>query len=200
MSEEKSRYWNEKYLAGATGWDRGAPSPALREWLEGGELAPGRVLIPGCGRGHEAVELARRGFAVTALDIAAAPLARLKAELDAAGVSAELIQADVLHWRPAVPYDAVYEQTCLCALPPQEWPVYAEQLRRWLRPGGRLFALFMQTGRAGGPPFHCALGDMRALFPAERWAWGADTHAEVPHPNGLFEYAAVLTRLDAERA
>lgn len=194
MEHEKSRVWNEKYLTGATGWDRGGVSPALHAWLEGGELAPCRILIPGCGYGHEAVALARLGFAVTALDIAPAPLDRLGEELARAEVKAELVQADALHWQPAAPFDAIYEQTCLCALEPAHWLVYEAQLQAWLRPGGRLFALFMQTNRAGGPPFHCALPDMRALFPETRWHWEGTPHREVPHPNGLFEYAAELTR------
>lgn len=193
--DHASTFWNDKYLAGATGWDRGGASPALASWLEHGELAPCRILIPGCGYGHEAVELARRGFAVTALDIAPAPLQRLEAELKAAGVRAELAQADALSWRAEAPFDAIYEQTCLCALEPTHWPAYAAQLRAWLRPGGRLFALFMQTGRPGGPPHHCALPEMHGLFPASVWHWEGRPHREVPHPNGLFEYAAVLTRL-----
>jgi hypothetical protein len=54
----------------------------------------------------------------------------------------------------------------------------------------------MQTGRPGGPPYHCALPEMRALFPAPAWRWLGEAHAEVPHPkNGLFEYAAVIERV-----
>jgi len=39
-------------------------------------------------------------------------------------------------------FDAIYEQTCLCALYPDRWRQYADQLHRWLAPGGRLYALF----------------------------------------------------------
>jgi SAM-dependent methyltransferase len=195
MSEEKSRYWEERYQSGTPGWDRGGVSPALLQWLDAGVLTPCRILIPGCGHGHEVVALAQRGFSVSAVDIAPTPLARLQERLQEAGLDAHLIQADVLDWQPEAPFDAIYEQTCLCALAPQDWPRYAAQLHRWLRPGGLLFALFMQTGRPGGPPYHCELGEMRSLFPLERWAWVDEPHREVPHPTGLFEYAAVLQRL-----
>ncbi len=194
MSHGKARHWDEKYQCGVPPWDRGEVSPALLHWLEAGELLPCRILIPGCGRGHEAVELARRGFAVTALDIAPTPLAHLREALDREDLAGELVQADVLHWQPDAPFDAIYEQTCLCALPPDDWHDYEARLHGWLKPGGRLYALFMQTGREGGPPYHCALTDMHALFPAERWTWVGQAHREVPHPNGLFEYAAVLAR------
>jgi SAM-dependent methyltransferase len=195
MSEEKARQWDEKYRSGVPGWDRGGVSPALHHWLETGALAPCRILVPGCGHGHEVLELARRGFQVTGVDIAPTPLARLRQNLTQCELEADLVQADVLTWSPEVPFEAVYEQTCLCALAPEEWPTYAAQLHTWLRPDGRLFALFMQTGRPGGPPYHCDLTDMRGLFPPERWDWVEPPQREVPHPNGLFEYAAVLRRL-----
>lgn len=188
-------HWEEKYRTRSIPWDRGAVSPALLGWLEDAELQAGRVLIPGCGHGHEALELARRGFQVTALDIAPTALAHLAAELHAAGVDAERVRADALAWQPAQPFDAIYEQTCLCALDPGHWPAYERQLFSWLRPGGKLFALFMQTERAGGPPYHCGMPDMRTLFPPTRWHWPQIAPGRVAHPNGAFEFATVLTRL-----
>jgi SAM-dependent methyltransferase len=187
--------WDQCYRERRTPWDRGAVNPALLDWLDRGVLAPpGRVLVPGCGRGHEAIEFCRRGFSVTALDLAPSALSHLRAQLAHLGLRAELIQADVLHWRPETAFDAVYEQTCLCALPPEHWPRYARQLRHWLVPGGRLLALFMQTGRGGGPPFHCALPEMRTLFPESLWLWPEDPDTRVPHPSGMHELAFCLAR------
>jgi SAM-dependent methyltransferase len=188
-------HWEEKYRTKAIPWDRGSVSPALLGWLDDNELQVGRILIPGCGHGHEAIELARRGFQVTALDIAPTALTHLAAELKAAGVDAECVCADALTWQPAQPFDAIYEQTCLCALDPNHWAAYEQQLFTWLRPGGKLFALFMQTERAGGPPYHCAVPEMRTLFPSTRWQWPVGEPGRVGHPNGFFEFAAELTRL-----
>ena len=39
------------------------------------------VVVPGCGRGHEVVELARRGFEVTAIDFAPAAIEALSTKL-----------------------------------------------------------------------------------------------------------------------
>ena len=113
-----------------------------------------------------------------------------------------MLQADVLRWLPARPLDAVYEQTCLCALHPDHWVAYAAQLHSWLRAGGRLFALFMQARRddaAGGiiqgPPYHCDINAMRALFPAARMAVGRRRRTPAPHPDGLARAGAmILTR------
>lgn len=194
MATTPATDWNGKYRAGTIPWDRGGVSPALLHWLADGTLSPCRILVPGCGRGHEVVELARRGFAVTGIDIAPAAFDHLREQLAGAATSADLAVADVLAWQPPQPMDAAYEQTCLCALDPAYWAGYEAQLWRWLRPGGRLFALFMQTAGAAGPPFHCDLADMRGLFAASRWQWPERLEREVPHPNGFFEYAGVLTR------
>lgn len=187
--------WEARYREGNTGWDRGGASPALEAWLTAGELpSPCRTLIPGCGRGHEILALARRGVAVTGIDFAPSAIAHVRQALSREGLHAELLQADVMAWQPETPYDAVYEQTCLCALPEDAWPGYAARLHAWLRPGGRLYALFMQTGQAGGPPRHCDLLQMRRIFDEERWHWPETEPMFVPHRNGRFELGYMLTR------
>jgi SAM-dependent methyltransferase len=197
-SVARQRDWESRYRAGQTGWDRGAISPALAEWLAQQRVPQGRVLVPGCGNGYEVLAMAGAGHAVTAVDIAAPPVMRLMGELAAVGLHARVIQADLLDWTPAEPFDAIYEQTCLCALDPSAWEVYAERLAGWLLPGGSLFALFMQTGREGGPPFHSPLERMRELFPDERWWWPEQPARRVDHPNGLHELAFELRRRGAD--
>lgn len=203
MSGPTPDFWQSRFLEGNLPWDRGAPNPQLLEWLEAGLLPTGsRVLVPGCGQGWEVLALAAAGMCVTGVDFAPAALALCRRHLDATGLAAELIDADVLHWQPAAAVDAVFEQTCLCALYPDYWTRYAAQLHAWLRPGGRLLALFMQAPRpsAGegvieGPPYHCDINAMRALFPATLWEW-----AKPPYPRSdnarieRSELAVVLTR------
>ncbi len=195
-SEQRRAEWESRYQAGTTGWDRGMHSPALDAWLASGTLTPCRILVPGCGRGYEVVQLAQRGFEVTAVDIAPSAVQALRVALAAAGLSAQVMEADIFQWQPDGAFDAVYEQTCLCAIDPATRCEYAERLWTWLKPGGKLYVLFMQTGQPGGPPFHCELADMRALFPAERWAWPDETATRVPHPSReeLHELGFILTR------
>jgi hypothetical protein len=80
------------------------------------------------------------------------------------------------------------------------------QLRAWLvagalEPTRSLWALFMQAPRAGaregrveGPPYHCDINAMRALFPSDRWEWPTPPYASVPHPMGVTELAVQLVR------
>ncbi len=111
-----------------------------------------------------------------------------------AGHDASVEQADLLAWSAAEPFDAIYEQTCLCALPPAMWSSYAARLHAWLHPGGVLAILFMQTGRWGGPPYDCGLDAMRALFRAEAWVWPEVLPPPAPHPSLYTEQPAVLLR------
>ena len=218
-------FWQSKFDARVTPWDRGGANPQLESWLRSGQLRPTesadarsaggddarltRVLVPGCGSGYEVAMLAEWGFDVTGVDYAPAATERTRNRLRsllqspaAARVArAEVVEADVLDYEPAARFDAVYEQTCLCALYPDHWRRYADQLFAWLRPGGRLFALFMQAqaenARAGfveGPPYHCDVHAMRALFAADRWEWPKPPYPLVPHPSGNAELAVVLIR------
>ncbi|PJA33792.1 MAG: thiopurine S-methyltransferase, partial [Zetaproteobacteria bacterium CG_4_9_14_3_um_filter_53_7] len=92
------------------------------------------------------------------------------------------------------PFDAIYEQTCLCALQPTQWSDYEQWLYNHLKPGGQLLALFMQTNAEGGPPFHCDVTEMKPLFAASRWLW-PDNGDTVPHPSGRHELAHLLIRI-----
>lgn len=205
MAGPDRQFWQQRFESGQTPWDRGGPHPQLQAWRDAGLMPAGsHVLVPGCGRGHELTVLARAGLTVTGLDYAPAAVeqARERLQAEAPGLNATVQQADVLNWQPQAPVDLVYEQTCLCALHPDHWRAYADQLQRWIRPGGRLLALFMQArrdsveqGRIEGPPYHCDIHAMRALFPEPLWAWPAPPYGALAHPRaGWFELAVALVR------
>jgi SAM-dependent methyltransferase len=199
------QFWQDRFDRDQTPWDRGAPGPRLVAWMDDGTLSAaslgGRIAVPGCGSGHDVLALALRGFDVVGIDYADAACVRTRARLAAAGVAAEVVQADVLAWQPDAPLAAVYEQTCLCALHPDHWSRYAQAIHGWLRPGGRLFLLAMQCERPSaadgfveGPPYHVPVNALRALFDGARWDWPAPPYERVPHPMALHELALVLVR------
>ena len=73
MEEPHLYDWAAHYAAANTPWDLGGPHPELSQRLSDGDLAPprdgARALVPGCGHGHDALALARRGWVVTAVDL-----------------------------------------------------------------------------------------------------------------------------------
>lgn len=202
MAGPTTAFWQERFEKNETGWDRGGPSPQLLAWLGSGELQPNRVAVPGCGSGWEVAELARRGFDVVGIDYTAAAVERTRSLVAAQGLQAEIVQADVLNYQPVEKFDAIYEQTCLCALHPDHWFTYSGQLHQWLKPEGSLWVMFMQMirpaaseeGAIQGPPYHCDINAMRALFPASDWVWPKPPYAKVPHPQLSHELALRLMR------
>jgi len=202
MAGPTTEFWQERFEKKETGWDRGSPSPQLLAWLDSGELQPCRIAVPGCGTGWEVVELAKRGFDVIGIDYTAAAVQKTRALVDAQGLTAEVIQADVLNYQPDRKFDAVYEQTCLCAIHPEHWLAYSQQLVKWLKPEGSLWVMFMQMLRPAaseegvihGPPYHCDINAMRALFSEKAWIWPKPPYAKVAHPNLSHELALRLIR------
>ena len=72
-----ARDWNAAYEGGDTPWDKGYASPPLIEFLKLQSIS-GRVLVPGCGAGHDVRALAAEGAEVVGLDIAPRGIIRRK--------------------------------------------------------------------------------------------------------------------------
>jgi len=132
-------FWQDRYLTRRTPWDDGEDDPELLAWLADGTLSASDapVLVPGCGSGRDLAVLAARGIEVIGLDYAPAAVVLSRERLANACLQARVEQDDVLSWSQPSPIGAVMERTCLCALHPDHWVRYAQQLHAWLRPGGR---------------------------------------------------------------
>lgn len=164
---ETPDYWDAHYQSGNTGWDIGGPAPAFVDLLAGPEApAPGRMIVPCCGRGHDALLFARAGFDVLGVDFAPQAVAAAVAAAATAGVPARFVQADLFDLPAAWDgtFDYVLEHTCLSAFPPDRRPAYVAVVARLLRPAGRYLALFFTHGRPGGPPFGISVPEIEALF------------------------------------
>lgn len=170
--------WEERYRTGDTPWDKGATAPPLIEYLEQHALG-GRVLVPGCGLGHDARYLAQHADQVIGLDISATAIDRAK----------QFPQPDNLHFQTAdffnLPssfhgsFDFIFEHTFLCALQPERRTDYVQIAHQLLKPGGRLIAIFYtvidgSSAVAEGPPFSISPAEIDALFEyafSTRAAW-----------------------------
>ncbi len=195
MASTETVQWEERYRSRETPWERGALHPAFTLWADAETFAGMRsVLVPLAGRSPEPLAFARRGLRPTVVDLAPTALAEQRQRFAAAGVDAEFILADILAYPLAGRWDAIWDQTAMCALPPAHWAPYCARLAAVLRPGGSLFALFMQTDRPGGPPFHQDVAQMRLLFPDAQWQWPQEADGRFPHPAGVTELGYRLIR------
>ena len=65
MSKDDRNHWEQKYSGAGYAPDR-SPSALLTEWL--GDRPPGSALDLACGTGRNAMYLAQKGYAVSAID------------------------------------------------------------------------------------------------------------------------------------
>ena len=136
--------WEALYQTGETQWDKGAPAPALLEYLAHTPLI-GRVLVPGCGRGHDVRAIAAAGAdEVIGLDLAPSAFAGVETLPNTHFVVGDLFNLP-LDFTAA--FDAVYEHTCFCAIPRECRDDYVHAVAGALKPGGRLLAIFYLNPR-----------------------------------------------------
>jgi methyl halide transferase len=134
------RDWNNRYLSGELPWDSGLPSRELLRVLQETGIQPCRALELGCGTGTNSVELARRGFDVTAVDCA--PRAIEIARAKAASVNVNWIVADVQNFGAGLePFDFVFDRGCYHCCRRVDFAGYAATLRNVTRPGTRMLCL-----------------------------------------------------------
>ncbi len=166
LQSQSDQYWSSAYERGDTGWDLGAPSPALPLLVPQLKLQRARILVPGAGTGNDAAWLAEQGHIVTALDFS--PLAIAKAKEKYGHLSdLKFMQADVFSLPETMnsAFDIVIEHTLYCAIPPSRRNDLVKVWRRVLIDRGHLLGIFFAAGskRApAGPPFGGSEWELRA--------------------------------------
>lgn len=170
-----SEFWNSRYAAGQTPWDFGGVPAATKEFLRRRPKGGNRVLIPGCGYGHEIKAFANAGYDVTAIDLAPAAVERAR-DLAGPALAKQIITGDFFrHDFGALKFDLVYERTFLCSLHPDQRSAYRNRVAELLRYRGTLLGLFYyQTpDLTAGPPYGFAWGTADELF-ARHFLLGKD--------------------------
>lgn len=155
--------WDQAYQENFTPWDKGQPSPPLVEWFSR-HHAQGRVLVPGCGVGHDVAHLISLGLDVTGLDLSPTAISRAKARYPQ--YAAHFVQGDLFAFQGQ--FDLVVEHTCLCALPPEWRTRYRDAVVSLLKPGGLLVGIWfvnpeMDPGETG-PPFGISQEELHSLM------------------------------------
>lgn len=161
--------WQRRYVENDTPWDKGEAAPALVEFLRHRPIA-GRVLVPGCGRGHEVRAIASQPqTAVIGLDLSPTAVAQARALAAPLppGRDITFIVGDFF----ALPsgllgsFDWLVEHTCFCAIEPRLRPDYVRAASTALRSGGRIFAIFyIDPDTDVGPPFAVSREQLSQLF------------------------------------
>jgi SAM-dependent methyltransferase len=193
--------WDGSYRGGKRPfWDAGQPSGELRRVVEEGIIRPGPAVDLGCGSGTDAIYLAKKGFDVTAIDIAPTALAQAREKAEQAGVKVRWLLASVLALPRLDPFEFIFDRGCYHEVRFDNAAAYVEAVRRLSQPGRTRFLLL-----AGNPnevpvqyaPPQVAEEDIRADFsPLFDFEWLRETRFETSNPaaRGPLAWSAMLRR------
>jgi SAM-dependent methyltransferase len=126
-------------------------------------MKPGtRVLIPGCGSGHEARVLTEAGLDVLAIDFSEAAVEVARQNL---GRFADRVRlADFFAFDAGAPFDVMFERAFLCALPRKMWAAYATRVPELLVPDGVIAGYWFFDDNPKGPPFGTSDAELQGLL------------------------------------
>jgi methyl halide transferase len=163
MTEFLSKdYWNNRYEAEQTGWDLKTISPPLKAYIDQLTDKNLRILMPGCGSGHEARYLAEQGFQnVTVIDIAPLAVEKMKAQFSDYQ-QVKIIEGDF--FAHTGEYDLILEQTFFCAIDPVLRPKYVQKMSELLVENGKLAGLLFGVNFPNNPPFGGSKEEYLSLF------------------------------------
>jgi SAM-dependent methyltransferase len=172
--EFTQEFWDNRYSSAGQLWS-GQPNAQFA--AHAADLEPGEALDAGCGEGADAIWLARRGWAVTAVDVSAVALERGKQAAAAAGEDiAQGItwrREDLLTWVPEPDrYDLVSAQ--FMHFPRAELAAFHRRLAAAVRPGGTLLLIAhhpddLHAARHGRPDLFWYAEDIAASLEPGRW-------------------------------
>ena len=176
-------FWDARWKDGQTGWDLGGPHPLLAELVNRAVVAglpeSSSIYIPGCGRAHDAVWFAGRGFKVVAADFSATAIEaagkNLKLLIQSGAIENDVASRIELRVEDATNcdaqdesyYQAVFDRAMYCALRPELRSDYLDAIAERLASGGFFLSLpFSQTAttpekpKGSGPPFEVTKAQM----------------------------------------
>jgi SAM-dependent methyltransferase len=152
-------------FASNPGWNIEAPAETLKDMLPRMKLPVSRILILGCGDGHDAAFFAQNGHKVTAVDISRHAIERGK-KLFGHLTNITWVQSDLFKLPESFnnSFDLVYEYTCFCAINPALRKDLVQVWSKCLHEQGQLMATFFCMHKRDGPPFGGSEWEFRELL------------------------------------
>lgn len=185
-------YWQARWDEGRIGFHEGRPNALLSEHVA--RLgAPGRVLVPLCGKAEDMAFLAERGHEVVGIDLVERPLREFcrahalepeetkgdRFTVLRAGAYT-LLAGDVLDAtaEDVGPLTAVYDRAAIVALPEETRTRYVARLRSLLPAGSPVLVVSFDYPESAmeGPPFSVGEQRLRGLFAGASIELLGETH------------------------
>ncbi len=148
------KFWTNIYQTETPGWEKGHEAVWLPMALPQLKLGPSRVLVLGCGSGHDAAYLAKAGHKVTAVDISPEAIKGAKEKYGEVK-NLSFLQSDLFglprEWEGQ--FDLILEHTCYCAIDPARRNELVKYWHKLLSEKGQLLGAFFVMEKRDGPPF-----------------------------------------------
>ncbi|TFY72479.1 hypothetical protein EVG20_g519 [Dentipellis fragilis] len=166
IAERPDQGWDDAWKNGVTPWDAKTVLPPLRDLIESGAVkfpTSGRALVPGCGKGYDAIFIASTlGLDTLAADISPTAVEAANALLasgtvGAPGAKVTFKEADF--FKMTLPedqkFDLIYDYTFFVAISPSRRLEWGRQITALTKPGAYLITLMFpldQPPDVQGPP------------------------------------------------
>lgn len=149
------KFWTGKYLEMASpGFNLEQPHPELASALQQLKIYKSRILVPGCGFGHDAALLAQKGHIVTAIDISPEAIKGAKQRYGHIE-NLEFIEANVFDLDPSFEhsFDLIFEHTFYCAVTTDLRDQVIKLWKKLLDDTGHILGIFFVVPKRTGPYF-----------------------------------------------
>lgn len=192
-----SDYWHERWREGRIGFHRPEVNPFLVEHRAVFSECT-RVLVPLCGKSTDLEWLVVHGFEVVGVELSDVAAQAFFAEREIAPARREappfvvyehgnlaIWVGDFFALREAdlEPFDAVYDDAALIALPAELRRSYVAQVQRLIAPRAALLLITLHFDAGGGPPFSVSREEVSELYNEAkeiRQLESVDARADVP--------------------
>ena len=140
--QSPSSAWDERYQqqpVETMPWFYPELDDDLAQALDTLGLRSGSALDLGTGPGTQAIQLARRGFDVTATDLSEAAIRLAQERAQALGLAIRWQQDDILSSQLTGPFDLIFDRGCFHVLPPERRQDYVATVAGLLKPSSFFF-------------------------------------------------------------
>ena len=167
ISPEYPDFWNQKYINNDAQWDIGSPTPIFINWSK--TLSDRKkILIPGAGRGHDALYFGQKNHDVYAIDFSYEAIKYLKSKSNQLNIKVNAICEDFFNLSNYFgTMDIILEYTFFCAINPKLRMKYINETLKLLKDNGLFVGIFLPLDKPlsdGGPPYGINLDETMECF------------------------------------
>ena len=161
-------FWDNIYKNRNVGWDLKSSTPAFKSFLKEQNFpTSSKILILVSGYGYDAIEAAKMGLEVTAVDFSQIATNTAIKNADKQKIKINFLIKDFFTLRQDYNsyFNLVYDYVSYCAIDPSRRKEYAKLIGDLLKCNGTYIALwFPVEKRKDGPPYGIDLDETQKIF------------------------------------